>query len=51
MYLVDFGEALGRTMTGYKQRFFESDYMGYKFTPRDGRKRRSTISCPRTLFT
>ncbi len=36
MYLVDFGEALGRTMTSYKQRFFEQDYMGYKFKPRDG---------------
>ena len=23
-------------MTAYKQRFFESDYMGYKLTPRDG---------------
>lgn len=36
MYMVDFGMALGRTMTAYKQRFFESDYMGYKFTPREG---------------
>lgn len=36
MYLIDFGNALGRTMTAYKQRFFESDYMGYKFLPRDG---------------
>lgn len=36
MYLVDFGEALGRTMTSYKQRFFEQDYMGYKFKPREG---------------
>jgi SNF2 family DNA or RNA helicase len=35
-YLVDYGAALGKTMTSYKQRFFESDYMGYKFTPRDG---------------
>jgi len=34
MYLVDFGERLGRTYTGYKQRFFESDYMGYKWKPR-----------------
>ncbi len=33
-YLLDSGERLGRTMTAYKQRFFESDYMGYKFTPR-----------------
>jgi SNF2 family DNA or RNA helicase len=36
MYMVDFGQALGRTMTAYKQRFFESDYMGYKWTPREG---------------
>ena len=36
MYLIDFGQALGRTATAYKQRFFESDYMGYKYTPRDG---------------
>lgn len=35
-YLVDFGSALGKTMTSYKQRFFESDFMGYKFTPREG---------------
>lgn len=36
IYLIDFGERLGRTMTAYKQRFFESDYMGYKFFPREG---------------
>lgn len=36
MYLIDFGERLGKTFTGYKQRFFESDFMGYKFTPRTG---------------
>jgi SNF2 family DNA or RNA helicase len=35
-YLVDYGATLGKTMTAYKQRFFESDYMGYKFTPREG---------------
>jgi hypothetical protein len=34
MYLLDYGERLGRNMTVYKSRFFESDYMGYKFTPR-----------------
>lgn len=34
LYLIDFGLSLGRTMRDYKQRFFESDYMGYKFTPR-----------------
>jgi len=36
IYLIDFGNTLGRTMTAYKQRFFEQDYMGYKFTPRAG---------------
>lgn len=36
IYLIDFGERLGRTMTAYKQRFFDSDYMGYKFHPREG---------------
>lgn len=36
MYLVDMGESLGRTITGYRQRFFEQDFMGYKWTIRDG---------------
>jgi SNF2 family DNA or RNA helicase len=35
-YLIDFGVKLGRTMTGYKQRFFESDFMGYTWTPKEG---------------
>jgi len=34
--LVDFGQSLGRTITGYKQRFFEQDFMGYRWTIRDG---------------
>ena len=33
MYLLDCGERLGRSMTAYKQRFFETDYSGYKFKP------------------
>ena len=36
IYLIDLGQSLGRTMTSYKQRFFEADYMGYKLTPREG---------------
>lgn len=36
VFLVDLGQSLGRTMTAYKQRFFESDFMGYTFTPRTG---------------
>ena len=35
-YLIDYGHSLGRTMTAYKQRFFEQGYMGYLFTPRKG---------------
>ena len=35
-YLLDAGQRLGKSMTAYKQRFFESDYMGFKFTPRKG---------------
>lgn len=33
MYLLDNGQRLGKSMTAYKQRFFESDYSGYKFKP------------------
>lgn len=36
IYLIDFGETLGRTFTAYKQRFFDQDYMGYRFTPKTG---------------
>tara|TARA_R110000868_G_scaffold83676_1_gene236118 strand:- start:19 stop:1383 length:1365 start_codon:yes stop_codon:yes gene_type:complete len=36
IYMIDFGLALGRTMTAYKQRFFEQDYMGYNWALRDG---------------
>jgi len=36
LYLIDFGERLGRTMTGFKQRFFESDYMGYNWVIKEG---------------
>ena len=33
MYLIDSGERLGRSMTAYKQRFFEAGYNGYSFKP------------------
>jgi SNF2 family DNA or RNA helicase len=36
MYLIDYGERLGRTLTGYKHRFFEADYFGRKFEIRPG---------------
>ena len=33
-YLIDYGQSLGKTMSAYKQRFFEQDYMGYSYKPR-----------------
>lgn len=33
-YLIDYGKALGKTMTTYQSRFFEQDYSGYKYIPR-----------------
>ena len=34
--LLDNGERLGRNMTTYKSRYFEADYMGYKYELRKG---------------
>ena len=34
VYLLDQGERLGKTYTAYKNRFFDSDFMGYTFTPK-----------------
>lgn len=36
IYLLDTGDRLGRNMTAFKARYFESDFMGYKYTPRKG---------------
>jgi len=50
MFLIDFGEALGRTVTAYKQRFFESDYMGYKWNIREGAAEKiHALMLPRVL--
>lgn len=38
VHLLDGGERLGRTMTLYKQTYFDSDYMGWTFTPKVGAK-------------
>ena len=35
-YLLDSGQRLGKTYTDYQRRHFESDYMGYNWTPRQG---------------
>lgn len=35
-FLIDGGQALGRTYTGYKGRFFEQDYSGYNWFPKPG---------------
>lgn len=36
VYLLDGGERLGRTKTGYLQRWFDADYWGRQYTPRPG---------------
>lgn len=37
MYLVDGGQRLGKTMLGYKQRYFSAeDYMGFNYQPKKG---------------
>lgn len=36
MYLLDMGERLGRTLTAYRQRFFDQGYMGWSYEPREG---------------
>ena len=36
MYLIDYGERLGRTLTNFRQRFFDKDYFGHKYTLREG---------------
>lgn len=36
MYLVDFGQRLGRTVSNYRQRFFDQDYFGHSYTLRQG---------------
>lgn len=36
IFLLDRGERLGRTYTGFRSKYFISDYMGYNFTIREG---------------
>jgi SNF2 family DNA or RNA helicase len=36
VFLLDLGERLGRTMHTYKLRHFDSDYMGYNWTLKEG---------------
>lgn len=35
-YLIDFGKALGRTITAYRDRFFIKDYWGYNYDIKTG---------------
>ena len=34
--ILDRGERLGRTVTGFRTRYFDSDFMGYTYTLKDG---------------
>lgn len=35
-YLVDYGMSLGRTLTNFRNRFFDADYFGHTYTPKHG---------------
>lgn len=36
IFLLDGGERLGRTITGFRQKYFDPDYMGYNYTIKKG---------------
>lgn len=40
LYLLDRGERLGKSFGAYQARYFESDYMGYKWTLRPGSEKK-----------
>lgn len=44
IYLIDQGKALGKTFTSYKNNMFNSDYMGYNFTPKSTKDIYSSVS-------
>lgn len=34
LYLIDRGDRLGKTLTAFRDRWFDSDYMGWSYTPK-----------------
>lgn len=36
IFMIDFGKSLGKTLSQYRALHFQSDFMGYKYTPRPG---------------
>ena len=49
-FLIDSGAALGRTMTVFKEKFFNSDFLGYKFEPKPKAKEKiEALLSPFTL--
>lgn len=40
MFLIDKGEALGTTYTGYQRTYFDKDYMGYNYEIKAGAEKR-----------
>jgi SNF2 family DNA or RNA helicase len=36
MYLIDYGQRLGRTVTAFRDRFFNKDYFGHAYTLKEG---------------
>ncbi len=40
VFLLDKGERLGKTFSGFRDRYFSGDYMGYNWQPREGAERK-----------
>jgi SNF2 family DNA or RNA helicase len=36
IFMLDYGKSLGRSFNSYKSAYFEADFMGYKYRPRNG---------------
>ncbi|MEN3144574.1 SNF2-related protein [Ochrobactrum sp. WV_118_8] len=50
-YIADLGERLGTSRTKFEERWFESDYMGWNLTPRDGAEQQITERLSDIMFT
>jgi len=45
LYLIDHGERLGKTVTAFRNRWFTSDYMGWKYEPKPNAQREIESRC------
>lgn len=51
IFLLDDGATFGRSVTGYRETYFKSDYMGYNWTLRDGAQKQIEAKLARVALT